>query len=232
VDDLRSLAGAYAIDALDDDERRAFESYMATHPEAAVEVAELRAAAGLLAEDAVTPPPSSLRRAVLAAIRDLRQEPADDAAAVVDLAQRGGRRPIIWLGIAAAAVVLVVAIAGALAVLRGPSIQDVYTADDAVIVNLAGADSSALFTFSRQLEAAVFLSDDLDPVGDDETYELWFITGDVAAPAGTFRPDASGTAEILVHGSLQSGSAVGLTVEPAGGSDVPTGDILLVETIP
>jgi anti-sigma-K factor RskA len=232
VDDLRSLAGAYAIDALDDDERRAFESYMATHPEAAVEVAELRAAAGLLAEDAVTPPPSSLRRAVLAAIRDLRQEPADDAAAFVDLTQRGGRRPIIWLGIAAAAVVLVVAIAGALAVLRGPSIQDVYTADDAVIVNLAGADSSALFTFSRQLEAAVFLSDDLDPVGDDETYELWFITGDVAAPAGTFRPDASGTAEILVHGSPQSGSAVGLTVEPAGGSDVPTGDILLVETIP
>ncbi|HEX9643445.1 MAG TPA: anti-sigma factor [Acidimicrobiia bacterium] len=232
MDDLRSLAGAYAIDALDDDERRAFESYMATHPEAAVEVDELRAAAGLLADDAVTTPPSSLRRAVLAAIRDLRQEPADETAVVVDLTQRGGRRPIIWLGAAAAVAVLVVAIAGGLAMVRGPAIQDVYTADDAVIVNLAGAESSAVFTFSRQLEAAVFLSDDLEPVGDDETYELWFITGDVAAPAGTFRPDAVGAVEVLVHGDLQSGSAVGLTVEPAGGSDVPTGDILLLETLP
>jgi anti-sigma factor RsiW len=75
--DLHTLAGAYAVDALDDDERQAVESHLAECAECAQEVRKLQAAAAKLGAAEETAPPPRMREAVLARISDVRQLPPD-----------------------------------------------------------------------------------------------------------------------------------------------------------
>ena len=64
--DLYALAGAYVLDALDDDERQTFEAFMATSPEARAEVESLREATALLGAAAYETPPEGLKMSVMA----------------------------------------------------------------------------------------------------------------------------------------------------------------------
>ncbi len=71
---MHDLAGAYAVDALDPEETRAFEQHLRDCPACAAEVRSMRAALTELAvADAVTPPPA-LRAAVMAEIARTPQE--------------------------------------------------------------------------------------------------------------------------------------------------------------
>lgn len=72
-DDARSLLGAYALDAVDADERAAVEQLVATDPEAAAELAQLTAVAATLGDAVAGEPPAALRASVLAAIADVPQ---------------------------------------------------------------------------------------------------------------------------------------------------------------
>lgn len=67
-DDARSLLGAYALDAVDPDERAAVEQLVATDPSAAAELAQLTAVAATLGDAVAGDPPAALRASVLAAI--------------------------------------------------------------------------------------------------------------------------------------------------------------------
>ena len=71
---MHDLAGAYAVDALDPEETRAFEEHLRGCAACAAEVRSMRAALTELAvADAVTPPPA-LRAAVMAEIARTPQE--------------------------------------------------------------------------------------------------------------------------------------------------------------
>ncbi len=72
-DDARSLLGAYALDAVDAEERAAVEHLVATDPAAAAELAELTAVAAALGDAVAGDPPVALRASVLAAIVDTPQ---------------------------------------------------------------------------------------------------------------------------------------------------------------
>ncbi|KQY46526.1 anti-sigma factor domain-containing protein [Cellulomonas sp. Root137] len=72
-DDARSLLGAYALDAVDADERAAVEQLVATDPAAAAELAQLSAVAATLGDAVAGEPPAALRASVLAAIADVPQ---------------------------------------------------------------------------------------------------------------------------------------------------------------
>ncbi|RAG87333.1 anti-sigma factor [Streptacidiphilus pinicola] len=72
--DLHTLAGAYALGALDDAERDAFERHLADCESCAVEVAEFRATGARLALAASLTPPPELKRQVLAHIAEIRQD--------------------------------------------------------------------------------------------------------------------------------------------------------------
>ncbi|WP_421742804.1 anti-sigma factor [Cellulomonas sp.] len=72
-DDARSLLGAYALDAVDPDERAAVEQLVATDPDAAAELAQLSAVAATLGDAVAGEPPAALRASVLAAIADVPQ---------------------------------------------------------------------------------------------------------------------------------------------------------------
>jgi anti-sigma-K factor RskA len=81
-DDARDLLGAYALDAVDDVERRAVERLLARDPDAAREVAGLQATAATLGSAASTTPPAGLRADVLAAIARTPQAAAPERAVV------------------------------------------------------------------------------------------------------------------------------------------------------
>ena len=81
--DVHSLVGAYAVDAIDEQERAAFERHLAECPECRAEVASLTEAGAQLALVSETAPPPALRDAVLAGIRTVRPLPPLEQPATV-----------------------------------------------------------------------------------------------------------------------------------------------------
>jgi Anti-sigma-K factor rskA len=76
----------------------------------------------------------------------------------------------------------------------------------------------------------VFQANNLKMLASDKTYELWLIpVNGKPIPAGLFRPDATGSASILMP-PLPKGvpaKAFGVTIEKAEGADTPTAPIII-----
>lgn len=248
--DVRDLLGAYALDAVDDVERRAVERLVASDPDAAQELAELRATAALLGSAVQTPPPADVRGAVLEAIRRTPQDgertdtgvphtAAPDTAAgesrpVTDLAARRRAPRPTWLAVAATAL-------GAAAVPAGLAWQQAQEADRAreqaqvlaallaepgtevVRGEVAGGGTAVGVLGTDQ---AVFTATGLDDPGDGKEYQLWVIRDGVALPDAVM-PDASGEVRAVTD-AFASGDALAVTVEPSGGSQEPTTDVVVV----
>lgn len=82
----------------------------------------------------------------------------------------------------------------------------------------------------------IFQGSDLAPLPENKTYELWVIpaNGQVPIPAGLFRPDAAGSASVVMP-PLPKGiaaKAFGVTIEKAEGSLTPTAPIVLAGAVP
>lgn len=78
---------------------------------------------------------------------------------------------------------------------------------------------------------AAFLAAGMPTPGAGKTYELWFDDAGTMRPAGLMDPSATDHAVVL-HGRIDNASAVGVTVEPAGGSEQPTSAPLALVTFP
>jgi len=79
--------------------------------------------------------------------------------------------------------------------------------------------------------ALVMIASNLEPLTPYKTYELWLIPADgtLPIPAGTFQPDTSGNATLVLP-NLPKGRAArtfGVTVEDLGGSQTPTMPIIM-----
>jgi anti-sigma-K factor RskA len=100
-------------------------------------------------------------------------------------------------------------------------------------VRLAGLDptpgaSGYAFVDPRQGKA-VFYAFHLPAVATGKTYELWWIAGGRPVRAGTFDVDGEGNGRLRVEG-VAPGAEVpvwAVTVEPWGGTDQPTGPMVL-----
>ncbi len=241
--ELHTLTGAYAVDALPEDERRFFEQHLATCDACRLEVAEFQAAAARLGAALSDPPPPQLRASVLDAIDRTRQE---SPSARTDASSRRGSSRLGWtrpLAAAAAAAALVALIGlGTVVVdlndrldeMEGTATQitDVLAAPDAATVPFEGADGDEAGSASMVMAASrgegVFVASQMADPPPDRTYELWVIDGDEAAPAGTFEPDETGRATRALTGDMADASAIAVTVEPAGGSWQPTPDPVMI----
>ena len=249
--DIHKLTGAYATDALDEGERTAFEQHLASCEDCRAEVRELREAAARLAETSVTPAPASLRSSVLAGISQVRplppltpeQAPATDrqdahehradSSAHTDApvpihrsAERRGLRR--WAPLLVAAVLALVAGVG-LTVLqpwqdeRTLSVaEQVLQAPDAEEVVLdMGEAGRAKVVRSKSVDRAVIVTEDMAPAPEGRVHELWLQSPeDEMVPAGLMPPGEDQT--VVLEGSAAEATAVGITVEPQGGSDEPT----------
>lgn len=244
--DLHAFVGAYALDALDHDERIAFEEHLATCGPCRTEMAEMVETAARLGSVAEIVPAPAMRSRVLDAIGRSAQERPN----VVSLQERRSR----WstnrgLGVAAALLAVLgvgvgvqqfsenqdrsrtdVAQAEKDAQAKQKAlIADVLTAGDKVAYDTQ-LDSGLHLTVvkSQKMDAAVVSLRDLPDLPDGRSYQLWQVTGGTVTSAGVIEADDishdRATALIKDVGGTQS---VALTEEPAGGSDRPTADPLV-----
>ena len=86
----------------------------------------------------------------------------------------------------------------------------------------------ATLVWSGELGQSVLVVDGLASLSDEEIYELWYIGEDGPISAGTFNTSRSGDSWRVLDGAMAAGDAVGVTIEPAGGSEQPTTDPLIV----
>ncbi|MBL0804656.1 zf-HC2 domain-containing protein, partial [Streptomyces albidoflavus] len=78
--ELHTLTGAYALHALPEEERAAFDRHLADCPACTTEVAELTATAARLGLAEAAVPPPAMKDQVLRRIGEVRQEPPRTAA--------------------------------------------------------------------------------------------------------------------------------------------------------
>ena len=111
-----------------------------------------------------------------------------------------------------------------------PSPYDqVVAAADARTVSSSRDGATAEVVYSRQLGRSAISVSGLPSAPEGRTYQLWYVgRDDVMHPAGLFNPDATGRAQAVLAGDATTASAVGVTLEPEGGSPQPTSDPLMV----
>jgi anti-sigma-K factor RskA len=234
--DVHKLTGAYAMDALDDLERARFEQHLATCEDCRAEVAELRETAALLAETVAVPPPDSLRESVLAGISQVRPLPPEVPAVAPRHVDGPAARRRGWVPFLVAAALALIVGVGALVtqpwsesddVKRLTAAEQVLQAPDAQAVSVdLGESGRATVTRSKSQDRAVITTEDMTAAPTGKDYELWFIDGDTFVSAGLMPDEPDQT--VVLDGSAEAAAAVGITVEPEGGSEQPTTDPIAV----
>lgn len=248
--DLKDLAAAYVLGALEPAEHAAFEAFLATSPEAQREVAEYREVNALLALGAPAAAPSAdLRERVLAR--------AGGRGAVVPLRPR--TPPLAWVALAAS---LVAAAGSALAwrsaradaaarALEVTALRDTLHARElrlaereatlnAILeptvsltrLTVDGTDKPVVQLFwNHRANVSLVHVFNLRPAADRRVYQLWFIPkGGAPIPSITFNTEPSGhgmVEQIPVPAGVELVAAA-VTDEPAGGSPQPTTTPLVV----
>jgi len=85
--------------------------------------------------------------------------------------------------------------------------------------------------FMQKTGTLVFTAQHLEPLPAQKTYQLWLIpaNGTAPMPSGTFKPDARGTASVVMHNMKKNVSpkTFAVTVEAEGGSETPTMPIVM-----
>ncbi|MET9608445.1 anti-sigma factor [Streptomyces sp. NPDC006512] len=227
AEQLHALSGAYALDALDHGERDAFERHLERCALCTQDVREFAATAARLGSAVALPVPPGMREAVLARIDGVRQLPP-------------ARRGIVALRRRALPLALAACLAGSV-VLGGTALREhrqaqrtasalqhlteVLAAPDARTVSTRpGSAMTGKVVVSASHDRAAFLGSGLPAAPPGRTYQLWFADGSVMRPAGLLRADGAA----VLRGPVGRATAVGLTLEPAGGSEQPTSPPLML----
>lgn len=225
--DIHTLAGPYALDAVDDLERAAFNRHLAECEACAVEVAELRVAAGRLADLTTEAPPARLKTAVLAEISRTPQthRKADEA--------RAARRWRRWTAAAVAAGIIAVGVGAATFVVQeqrvhqaqqqSAAITAVLSAPDAVVRTTRLDGGTVTVVVSPSLDRGVAVASALPSPGAGRAYQFWVTKNDQATSAGVL-PTGSGDG-VTTFAWVPGARAMALSNEPAGGSRTPSGTV-------
>ena len=234
---FEDLKDAYVLGALPDDERAAVEAYLALHPERQSEVDDLMGVAGLLA---LAPqehePPEGLRRRLM--------EVVEGEAVPPEPAQWESSPWLGWLGdlrnvaLGAAALLLVgllswnVLLREDVRDLRG-QVEQARAANQTQEIELDGAwaqQGARAEVMTLEGDRAVLVVEDMPTMPEDRTGQVWIIEGDKPEPSGLLAPGRD-TAAAAITTPLEGADAIAVTVEPAGGSDEPTSDPVLVQEL-
>ena len=245
--ELDDLLGAYALDALDEDEQGRVDAYVSTHRQARLEVSRFEdVLAALASAEAAELPPQLWDRVQrqldpaptaadppMPAASPTAVIPAAVAAPAVtgdELARRRATpRTRRWAAPA-------LAVAAALALLASTAAVTTWAnnrgqRDPADLVTLARAAEQSPQAQIATLEGTAgsvrmvldgsghgyLLGEALPTLSEDQTYQLWSLDGSVAVSLGVLGPRPSVVA--FPAGTLRS---VALSIEPRGGHNVPT----------
>ena len=227
------LKDAFVLGALPDEERREFEEYLAEHPERQAEIDELSTVAGLLAlSPQEQEPPPELRRRIMGLVEAEADRPHVES-------RSGLARMREFLGVRGlalgAAAMLVIGLFSWNLILQG-EIRDLQeqaqrpqTPQDSRMVELKGpgvAHGARAEVMILHNERAVLMAEDMPPVPENKTLQIWVIKDDVPKPGGLFEPKDEEVI-VVVEAPLDGADAIAISVEPDGGSPEPTTDPML-----
>ena len=222
--ELDELLGAYALDAVDADEKRRVEDYLEVNPRASAEVQAHREVATMLAFTGMDAPDDLWGR-IAGEIGEQAPPPGPELAKVMSIDEHPRRRRIAavapWLmSAAAAAVVIFVAIGLA-------DRADAPNEPMANALEIARADrdsqSTTLVSDASTASAEAIIDQDghgfvvaqnLPTLPDDQTYQLWGVVDDgQVISLGIFGPNPE-IETFTVEGAV---SALAITIEQAPG---------------
>ena len=220
---IHELTAGYALDALEPEEERAYEAHLAGCPQCQEDLASFWEVTEALATATAGPDPSpELRERILAGVRAERQN-------VVPIRRSRVQTSRILAAVAAAAAVAAIALGGwavslhnrlgrnatgyaqRIAVLSDPAARTVALAkgNGKVVADTAG---HALLVVDLANRAAA-----------GKTYELWVIPRATKTPQRAGLIPGGGRFVVPLPQTIGKGDVVAVTLEPAGGVDVPTG---------
>jgi anti-sigma-K factor RskA len=245
--EIEDLLAAYAIDAVDDDERVVVEQYVASHPEADAEVQAFRHAAAMLAYTG-GPVPDGVWDSLAPALAERRRR-VEAAAGVVPLPSRRpqsepkpdsptapGAHRMRWLAAAAVAAVLLIGGVVAAVVATGDgggsssqqqladAARAARTQPGARTVTLQSADGRALGDVTVLPNGRAYLTSDLPALDGGRTYQLWALHGTDRVNLGVIGRDP----HVVAFRIPGNPSGIAVTNEVSGGVKVSHKDPVAV----
>ncbi len=231
---FEELKDAFVLGALPEEEHQEFEAYLAAHPERDAEMGELGTVAGLLALfPQEQEPPPELRRTIMGVVEAEAAHPGESRRSW--LARFGEILNVRNFALGAAAM-LVIGLFSWNLILQG-EMQDLQGRDQSLrrqpqepqLVELGGTGTeqgarAELVTLEG--DRAVLVVENMPPVPEGKSYQIWVIEDDVPKPSGLFKPRRDSVAAVVEH-PLGGGDVIAVTVEPEGGSPEPTTDPML-----
>jgi anti-sigma-K factor RskA len=249
-----NLSGAYALNAVSAEERAAYEALLADSQAARNEATELQDTAVILglSVEPVTPPPA-LRASILEAVARTPQLPMDAApatpapadiqeapAAIATAAERRAQarwfqRPALAVASIAAAVAIIAGGVGIVTDFGQPkpaptasAIEQLTLASDKQTAEVEVGDATATLLWSDKLGLSALAMDGASEAPSGHVYQLWYIDNKGARDAGIMTASVDDGSWQLLDGTMNVGDAVGVTIEPTGGSKIPTTDPIVV----
>lgn len=257
---IEELLPFYALEALTDEEKKLVEAYLAEHPEARLQLAEMDTAASALPYG-VSPvvPPRRIRDALMARVA------ADERARASKHASRQPSRrairfenifQVFSLGAAIVAIVWVVvlniqlsqlrdevSLLGEALVAQSISLQQITaklpqaTNSTVVTISLSGTtarpDAHGQLIADPNSHSAVLVIAGLGQLEAGKTYQVWLIDGGGPKSAGLLTVDANGQGLLVLSSKLTIAQfkTLGISIEPDGGSPQPTGEIVVLSDL-
>ena len=256
-DEVVELAAAYALGALDGEERARFEALLAAGDvDARATLRDFESTVATLAAETAESPPPAVKAALMARI-DSEERSRGNVTRVLSMPRSAPPRRSLWTvvavgtiaaGVAAIAVGLAVSTVydrriGQLAqeqaqlreeLARQESLVTIFqdpATQVATLSGLAPAPEAKARLLWHATAGGLLVAQGLPPAPAGKAYELWAITGTGApVPAGVFAVDARGVGSLRVA-PLRSGAppdTFAVTLEPADGVTAPTGSMYLV----
>lgn len=240
-DPLDDIA-AFSIGAADREESLAVKRLLAETPALQREAAEYAAAASLL--NAVVPkyaaPPELKGRIMAAAHASPKIVPFALAVTPVATSVRTSRAIFVWLAAAAALVLFALNVFWLVQVSRMRESQELAVVAsasfDMAVALLTDSESKrielmdeagemrAMVVWMPDHDEALMVTHSLPALSDDTTYQLWIIGEKGPMSAGVFDTDADGVYSMMFSSPMdwEAVGSVGISVEPSGGSPLPT----------
>ncbi|ALG12091.1 anti-sigma factor [Kibdelosporangium phytohabitans] len=243
TNEIHTLTGAYALNAVSDIERREFENHMAHCAACAQEVLELQETTARLGRTTAAVAPPALWDNVHRSIRTTRQLPPVPTAGPVPPRRR--RWPArVAAGAVAASVVAAVAVGFTMADREADlenqlaqshsqvdRINAILGAPDAATQRRSEPDGrSATAVVSRQANAMLLTAHGLPALSPNQSFQGWFVTKDGRKTSMGLLHASQGTMVIPDLAAAKDTSFLAITVEPRDGSAAPTGNVVI--TVP
>jgi anti-sigma-K factor RskA len=245
-DEVKDMLPAYALGALDADERRAVENGLTRYPDLRAELASLASVAhGLSASVPQRAPPAALKAQLLAQAQAQAQaqaaaQPASTPTLTwwqrfIDALSNSSLTPklavaALLLSAAFVVVQVLMQLPQGMAQLTAQRQLQTIAATGSETVQLNGTQNApgavATIRFNPDDKVGALNVNNLARLPADQSYQLWLVNAEGKRWSGAvFNTAQSGDSLVLVKCPTPMGTIVrfGVSIEPAGGSKAPTG---------